>query len=291
MNYRSILVHLDESESARTRLDVALRVAKRHGAHLSALFAPAVPEHDAAYAFILDAEYWSQCRREHETCRRALEHHFFSRLAEMELKGTWRTAAHAQHELLTRARFADLIVLGQSNPADVDASLSNRFQARVVLSAGRPVLFVPFVPPVSSPASGGFPHVGEHVMVAWDAGQSATRALYDALPFMRLAQRTELVTFTPTHQGGALVHQNEDRIPGADIGLVLARHGLQVQVTELHPPPTVPVGDALLARAGKTGCDLIVMGAYGHARWKELILGGVTQTVLGAMQIPVLMSH
>ncbi|WP_028220907.1 universal stress protein [Paraburkholderia oxyphila] len=276
MEYRNILVHLDESKSARTRLDVALRVARRHGAHVSALFAPVVPEHDAAYAFILDAEYWSLYRREHEACRRELEHHFFARLAEAELKGNWRTANHAQHELLMRARFADLIVLGQSNPDDLDASLSNRFQTRVTLSAGRPVLWVPY--------EGGFPTVGEHVMVAWDAGQSATRALFDALPFMQLAQRTEIVTFTPTPR-------DRERIPGADIGLVLARHGLEVHVTELHPPPTVTVGEALLARAGKTDCDLIVMGAYGHARWKELLLGGVTQTVLGAMPVPVLMSH
>ncbi|WP_213303998.1 universal stress protein [Paraburkholderia sacchari] len=276
MEYRNILVHLDESDSARTRLDVALRVAKRHGAHLSALFAPAVPEHEVAYAFILDAEYWSRCRQEHEACRRSLEHHFFARLAEAEVKGSWRTANHAQHELLMRARFADLIVLGQSAPEDPDASLANRLQVRVTLSAGRPVLWVPY--------AGGGPTVGERVMVAWDAGQSATRALYDALPFMRLAGRTEIVTFTPSRK-------ERDRIPGVDIGLVLARHGLEVQVTELHPPPTITVGDALLAHASKTGCDLIVMGAYGHARWKELLLGGVTQTVLGSMPVPVLMSH
>lgn len=276
MEYRNILVHLDESDSARTRLDVALRVAKRHGAHVSALFAPVVTEHDVAYAFILDADYWSQCRREHEACRRALEHQFFARLADAELQGSWRTATHAQHELLMRARFADLIVLGQSAPDDPDVSLSNRLQIRVTLSAGRPVLWVPY--------EGGFPTVGERVMVAWDAGQSATRALYDGLPFMRLAERTELVTLTPAHK-------DRERIPGADIGLVLARHGLEVHVAELHPPPTITVGDALLAHASKTGCDLIVMGAYGHARWKELLLGGVTQTVIGSMSVPVLMSH
>ncbi|MFP3795240.1 universal stress protein [Paraburkholderia sp. SIMBA_027] len=276
MEYRNILVHLDESESARKRLDVALRVAQRHRAHVSALFAPTVQEHDVAYAFVLNAEYWSQCQHEHQACRRALEHHFFGSLAEAGLKGNWRTATHAQHELLMRARFADLIVLGQSGPDDPYASLANRLQARVTLSAGRPVLWVPH--------EGGFPTVGERVMVAWNADQPATRALFDALPFMRLAEHTELVTFT-------LARKEKDRIPGADIGLVLARHGLDVQVTELHPPPTITVGDALLARAGKTGCDLIVMGAYGHARWKELLLGGVTQTVLGSMPVPVLMSH
>jgi nucleotide-binding universal stress UspA family protein len=276
MEYRSILVHLDESEHARTRLDVALHVAKRHGAHLSALFAPAVPEYDAADLLTLDSGYWTERQRDHEERRRALEHHFFSRLADADLKGNWHTAAHAQHELLVHARFADLIVMGQSDPNDPDASLSNGLPVRVTLSAGRPVLWVPFV--------GGFPTVGERVIVAWDAGQSTTRALYDALPFMRLAQHTELVTCSAANK-------DRDRIPGADIGLVLARHGLDVKVVDLRPPPTLSVSDALLSRADKTGCDLLVMGAYGHARWKELLLGGVTQTVLGAMPVPVLMSH
>jgi nucleotide-binding universal stress UspA family protein len=277
MEYRSILVHLDESEHARTRLDVALHVAKRHGAHVSALFAPVVLEHDANWMFTCEAEYWTQRQRDHEERHRALEHDFFSRLSDANLKGKWRAAVgDGLHELLAQARFADLIVMGQSDPSVPDASLGNRLQVRVTLSAGRPVLWVPFV--------GGFPTVGERVIVAWDAGQSATRALYDALPFMRLAQRTELVTCSPSYK-------DRDRIPGADIGLVLARHGLEVKVVDLRPPPTVSVSDALLARAGKTGCDLLVMGAYGHARWKELVLGGVTQTVLGSMPVPVLMSH
>jgi nucleotide-binding universal stress UspA family protein len=276
MEYRSILVHLDESEHARTRLDVALHVAKRHGAHVSALFAPAVPEYDAADLLTLDSEYWTERRRDHEERCRALEHHFYSRLAQVDLKGNWRTATHAQHELLVRARFADLIVMGQSDPNDPDASLSNGLPVRVTLSAGRPVLWVPFV--------GGFRTVGERIIVAWDAGQSATRALYDALPFMRLAQHTELVTCSAANQ-------DRDRIPGADIGVILARHALDVKVVELRPPPTVSVSDALLSRADKTGCDLLVMGAYGHARWKELMLGGVTQSVLGSMPVPVLMSH
>ena len=277
MEYRSILVHLDESERARTRLDLALHVAQRHGALVSALFAPGVLVHDADRLFAFDTEYWTRRQRDTEEQRRTLEHYFSSRLSEANLNGKWRTVAgNAQHELLMHARFADLIVLGQSDPNDPHASLGNRFQARVTLSAGRPVLWVPHV--------GAFPTVGERVAVAWDAGQSATRALFDALPFMRLAKQTEIVTFTP-------VYKDRDRVPGADIGLVLARHGIDVKVTPLHPLPMDSVGDGLLSRVENTGSDLLVMGAYGHARWKELVLGGVTQTVLGGMSMPVLMSH
>ncbi|WP_028228557.1 universal stress protein [Paraburkholderia ferrariae] len=271
MEYRSILVHLDESEHAQSRLDIALRIAKRHGAHVSVLFAPVQPEHRADYARFPEEGYWAARRRElAERCREH-EHAFHARLAEQDLKGTWRTTEDAQHDLLRRARFADLIVVGQTGPGDP-------LQARVTLAAGRPVLWVP--------SAGAFPTIGERVLVAWDDGQSATRALYDALPFVRLASHTTLVTVTPSRN-------QRDRIPGADAGLVLARHGLDVEVVGLHPAPTGTICEALLARVEQSRSDLLVMGAYGHARWKELILGGVTKTLMDSMPlpVPVLMSH
>ena len=272
MEYRSILVHLDGSERASACLDLALLVARQHGAHVNALFAPVTTDHESAWSVTFDTGYSVRTR---EDKRRALEHQFLNGLSQANLKGTWRTATgHAQHELLALAPFADLLVVGQSDPNDPDASLSNRLQVQVTLAAGRPVLWVPYV--------GTFPTVGERIVVAWDAGQSATRALYDALPFMQLAGHTTIVTLNAERKG---------RIPGADIALVLARHGVDVEITQLHTPPTVSVADALLSRVDKLGSDLLVMGAYGHARWKELVLGGVTQTVLGSMPVPVLMSH
>lgn len=272
MEYRSILVHLDGSERASACLDLALLVARQHGAHVNALFAPVTRNREDAWSTTFDTGYRVRTLEEK---RRALEHQFFNALSQANLKGTWRTAtAHAQHELLAIAPYADLIVVGQSDPNDPDASSSNRLQARVTLATGRPVLWVPY--------AGTFPTVGERIVVAWDAGQSATRALYDALPFMLLAAHTTVVTLNAEREG---------RIPGADIALVLARHGIDVEATQLHTPPTVSIPDALLSRVDKLGSDLLVMGAYGHARWKELVLGGVTQTVLGSMPVPVLMSH
>ncbi|WP_322053102.1 universal stress protein [Paraburkholderia bannensis] len=277
MEYRSILVHLDNSERARACVDVALHVAKQHRAHVSALYAPALIEHRLDYVFTFGTEYWDRQIREEDDRRRALEHYFLSRLADVQLTGNWHTAQRAaEREMIARARLADLVVLRQSDPEDPNASLGNRFQTRVTLAAGRPVLWVPF--------TGKCPGVGNQIVVAWDGGQSATRALYDALPFMRLAQQTSLVTFT-------LENKERDRIPGADIGLVLARHGIAVEVAALRPPPTVSVEAALLSRVKDKGCDLLVMGAYGHARWREILLGGVTHAVMGAMPVPVLMSH
>lgn len=81
------------------------------------------------------------------------------------------------------------------------------------------------------------------------------------------------------------------RIPGADIALTLARHHANIDVRDLERARDASIGDVLLSHAYESGTDLLVMGAYGHARWKELILGGVTRTIFASMTVPVLMSH
>ena len=79
-------------------------------------------------------------------------------------------------------------------------------------------------------------------------------------------------------------------MPGADIGLTLARHGVRVQVAQQHAEG-LDIGSQILSRAADVDADLIVMGAYGHSRLRELVLGGATRTLIEAMTAPVLMSH
>jgi len=122
-------------------------------------------------------------------------------------------------------------------------------------------------------------------MVAWDGGREAARAVSDALPFLRRAQSVEVAVFDPERAA-----QRHGEQPGADIGLALARHGVKVQVAR-QSGAGFDVGAQILSRAADTSADLIVMGGYGHARVRELVLGGVTRTLLEAMTVPVLMSH
>ncbi len=88
-------------------------------------------------------------------------------------------------------------------------------------------------------------------------------------------------------QGGDGGH---GEVVGADIALHLARHGVKAEATHVHVDD-IEIGDMLLSRAADAGADMIVMGAYGHRRLRELVLGGVTQHMLGHMTAPVLMSH
>jgi nucleotide-binding universal stress UspA family protein len=105
----------------------------------------------------------------------------------------------------------------------------------------------------------------------------------DAVPLLRRADAVELITVNP--EGSA-----HGDIPGADIALYLARHGVRVEV-KIERAVDIDVGNMLLSRAADLGIDLIVMGAYGHSRVREYVMGGATRTLLDTMTVPVLMSH
>jgi nucleotide-binding universal stress UspA family protein len=102
-----------------------------------------------------------------------------------------------------------------------------------------------------------------------------------------LAAATTVTVLTVDPAIGRTEH---GEIPGADIALHLARHGVKAQV-EKTVSGFVGIGDVLLSRASDLGADLLVMGAYAHSRVRELVLGGATRTVLRSMTLPVFMSH
>ena len=279
MSYKSMLVHLDASESAYPRLELALRLAKQFDAHLSALFTLYRPESGSFYAMAGAAEYLAENEKLRVEREEALRHTFQAELARTRLKGEWRaTANDANQAVPEAARLADLIVAGQSDPGDPESFVATQFVENLVLSAGRPVLLVP--------CAGQFPSVGSRALLAWDASREATRAVHDAMPLLAQAKHVTILTVN------ALADEPPaSRIPGTDIAAVVARHGVNVATEEVAGVRDLPIGDALLSHASDLGVDLIVMGCYGHSRWRELVLGGATRSILKTMTVPVLMSH
>jgi nucleotide-binding universal stress UspA family protein len=277
MNYKTILVHLDAGKRVGERLAIAKRFAEALDAHLTGLFAlsaPRIPSYALAEAgpVVIEAEarYRTEASRDVEQAFRAAT----AGLARSaEFRSTMRDALAAMQ---LSARYADLVVIGQPEP-EAGAGLADDFAEELVLSAGRPVLFVPY--------AGTFPEVGRRVLIAWNAGREAARAVTDALPVLARASTVQVVAFDP-RKGDA----DHGDIPGADIALTLARHGVKVSVAQ-QQSDDVDVGNQILSRAADMQADLIVMGAYGHSRLRELVLGGVTRTLLDTMTVPVLMSH
>lgn len=176
--------------------------------------------------------------------------------------------------LILNARHTDLVILGQSKtPALLDRHVADH----VALGCGRPVLVVPYI--------GAGSTLGERVFIAWNGRREAVRAIHDALPLLERAKHVTVMAINP--RAGAEEHGD---VPCADICLHLARHGVEAEAAEVESGD-VGVGDMLLSRAADASADLIVMGAYGHSRIRELMLGGVTKHLLEHMTVPVLMSH
>jgi nucleotide-binding universal stress UspA family protein len=272
MAYKTLVVHLDAAARRAERLELACSLAAGYDAHLVGLFALAPVQLPFAFgnagAVIAAEQRWRDALAERELNAAASRHG----VAKLE----WRTGLDAASAVCASARYADLVIIGQREPgaAAREAVLPAQFVEETVLRAGRPVLIVPY--------AGRISRLGARVLVAWDASREAARAVTDALPLLQGAQSVEVVAFDP--QPGAHGAQ-----PGADIALYLARHRVKVTAAEQHAG--VEVGGQILSRAADHDVDLIVMGAYGHSRARELVMGGATRTLLASMTVPVLMSH
>lgn len=276
MGYKTILVHIDSGKRCAARVEAAIRLAQQHDAHLVALHAVA-PFEPPDYVLADLGPAIVEANRKATAVDMARTETEFTRMASAAgLKNAeWRTAIDDPVEAMTlHARYADLIVIGQTDAAD-DANIAADFPERLVLAAGRPVLILPSV--------GSFPVIGKRILVAWNPSREATRAVTDSIPLLRLANSVHVMAINP--KSG-----EHGKVPGADIGLYLARHGVRVEVKS-DQGAEIDVGNELLSRAADLEIDLIVMGGYGHTRLKEWVLGGATRTILESMTAPVLMSH
>ena len=191
--------------------------------------------------------------------------------------GEWRSVEGVVwHQVALHARYADLVVVGQEDP-DSDRPGAGAVVEQAVFTSGRPVLVVPF--------AGRFETVGRKVLIGWKASREAARAVNDALPVIAQAETATVLAVIPRSGLNGLGEE-----PGADIALHLARHGVKVEVQHTVEPETGDA-EAILNVAADLSADLLVVGAYGHSRLREMALGGVTRTLLRHMRVPVLMSH
>jgi len=278
MALKDILVHIDSSPQCAARLDSAMQLAIRHDAHLTGLY---VIPHTEIPGYIR-AQITNEILEHHDRlivdAAEQAKQMFTERTNQQGLTAEWRCVEGDLIPVLAlHARYADVAIVGQRDPEGDTVSADPGMPDRLILSVGRPVLVIPNI--------GEYPNIGERVMVAWDASRLATRATNDAMPFMEGAKHVSVMAVNP--RGG---EEGHGEIPSADICLHLARHGINAEAQHVFADD-VEAGDMLLSRAADEGIDLFVMGAYGHARWREVVLGGVTRHLLRHMTMPVLMSH
>jgi nucleotide-binding universal stress UspA family protein len=273
-----MLVHVDSSSASAERLEIAARLARTFDAHLIGLYVAALaPIHQYA-----EADFGPDLVEAHDKYMREAadqaERIFRSRIEAGALKSEWRRLEGNLPDLvLLNARYVDLVVLGQRDPERLDPGTSPELPEHVILDAGRPVLVVP--------RTGSFPTVGERVVVAWTPSRGAVRAINDALPILRQAKQVRILAVNP--QIGLGGH---GEVPGADIALHLARHGVNAEAVQVDSADK-RYGITIMNEAEKAGADLIVCGAFGHSRLREMVLGGVTRRLLAEAKIPVLFSR
>ena len=275
MTIRTILVEIDRDARNPARLTLAVNLAERHGAHLTGLFAYAGLS--GTYPYAQGRIALEMLRRYAETPHEAsdkLRAEFEHRADSAGLSHEWRMQEEegAHSILATQARYADVVVVSQAAP-DSPASGHNYGLAEdVMVASGAPTLVVPY--------AGTFDKTVDKVMIAWNGSRESSRAVRDALPILRAVNEVIVFSVDPDH----------DHLPGADIANHLARHGVRTDVKHTTASG-IDVGDAILNAVSDDAVDLLVMGAYGHARLREFVFGGATRHVLRHMTAPTLLTH
>ncbi len=277
MIVKDIVVNLSVAEGGGFAGDFAVSVASALDAHLTGIafvYDPVVPVAATGY---IPPEVIETQQRDSQAAAKAAINRFTAAAtrAGIAAEPTMLPASFAgagdQFGLIAR-RF-DLAIVGQTEPEK--GAIEELIAESALFEFGRPVIMVPYIQKA--------PLKLDRVMLCWDGSRPAARAIGDAMPLLERAGLVEVV-IVANERG------KRDEIPGADMGQHLARHGLKVDVKRITMGD-IDVADALLSHAADSSADFIVMGAYGHSRLREFVLGGVTHSILRSMTAPVLMAH
>jgi nucleotide-binding universal stress UspA family protein len=277
--YKTILMHIDTSSAALSRLEAAARLALAHDARLVGLAVTGRLQGDylgngLTPGVVLPVIDYGPAR---ELAQQQLA--AFDQAAERLGVGAreCRLAdTTAELALSLHSRYADLVVVSQGAMTSTNPFISTRLAGYLAVQGASPVLVVPH--------SGRQASLGKSIVIGWNGSREGRHAIDAAMPLLRAAGQVRLAIFNPGNYGPA---HGQD--PGADMAAMLARRGVKVDVV-VRPTMDEP-GQALQDLAGQTGADLIVAGAYGHSRLQEWFMGGSTRTLLEDMQVPVLLAH
>lgn len=275
MPIKTILLHMANDDAHASRLAVAAALAKRLSAHIQALYIatpvsmPAgATGRAASYGYMAEATAIA-----HENADR-IEREVRQALDGLSFDWTVEEGDHVDL-LAERASYADLVVVVQSAAVRAGERVSlHHIPDRLPLETPTPVLVLPPKQPAAAP-------IGRHVLVAWKNSPESARAVRAAMPFLEAADSVTVLSVEPPGQ-----HSND----AANLVDWLHRHGIAARPQSVIASGG-EVGDMILSCCGDQGADLLVMGAYGHSRLRELVLGGATRTVLEGLTLPVLLTH
>jgi nucleotide-binding universal stress UspA family protein len=274
MSIKTILLHLNNDPQLESRIETALNLAALHGAHIKALYTIAQVTVPTSFMGYVPPEFieHSKVAEEKQAAEAKAKLDKLSSAAGQEIEFVVEEG-YAPDLINEHAVAVDVVIVGQGDP-DADNNMQSQYIAdELVVSSPRPVLVIPY--------AGEYKKFGKHVLVAWNNSREASRALHEALPFLANADKVTLLS----------VNADEDEsYETAHVIAHLKRHGIEATF-KAGVWPDIKVGDALLDALVDYSADMLVMGAYGHSRLREMILGGATENTLAHMTAPVLFAH
>jgi nucleotide-binding universal stress UspA family protein len=276
---KDVLVHLDGTEADDWRIANMEPIARACEAHVTGLFlnrlAPGTMPIDAGY---VGAQFLEQLLEQAREEGDRIEKDLAERLARLNLSYEIRRIDAFSDEIpeagALEARVSDLCVVLRPYTQDGAQRWLGLVEG-VLFGSGRGLLVAPEKKPASSTI--------KHVMIAWDAGREVAHALAEAMPVLKSAREVTILVVDPDDDG-------PKQQTSARLTQHLERHGVNARVASAHTDGE-KVSDILIKEVQKTDADLLVIGGYGHARFREWILGGVTRDLLHFSPIPLLMAH
>lgn len=283
MTYKTIAVHVNNSRHLLDRIEVATQLAINDAAHLIGVTSTAaVPA--SMYLASLTGEGASMM----SAYSNSLKEYAVTALATFEAAAgqagvsTYEKRLYedeAGEALSLQSRYSDLLVVGQPDPDEKLPGERTDTLEYVLLNAGCPVLAVPYRNEAKT--------LAQSAVIAWSGSAEGARAVAAALPLLRKAKKVQVISFVPSRATDADIAATGT----ADIAAHLSRHGIAIEILHQRSDDDFQTGLSLLSHIEESGADLLVMGAYGHSRLRQLLLGGVTSNILRYMKVPVLMSR
>jgi len=280
MQYKNILVYLDQGASNSERVNTAIAIAKAHGAHLTGVAVNATPTKNLMLKLGIGKgdKLITQARVDAEATMERFNQAASAQAIPFDTRLIECSENRAPEQLARMARIFDISILRQANPDKPHASFIRDLSEEVMFSSGRPVFFMPYIGAHKIPCKRG--------LIAWDGSKAATRAIHDALPLLESMEQVVILVV----DADKIEHYSDTGKPGDALSAHLTAHGIKNKVSRI-PSGGASTSTVVLNELSNTGADILVMGGYGTPKLREVIWGGVTRTLFECMTVPVVMSH
>ena len=279
MQYKNILVYLDQGASNKERINTAIAIAIAHSAQLTGVVVNALPNSSILKRLGIGKsdELMEQARVNAQVTIERFELQTDKAGVEANTQVIECLEGKAPEKLARMARIFDLSIMRQANPDMPNASFIAELSEEVMFSSGRPVFFMPYIGAHNIPCKTG--------LIAWDGSKAATRAVHDALPILEMMEKVTILIVDADK-----IEHYTDLKPGEALSRHLSAHGINNVVSRI-PKGQASTSTVILNEISDTGADILVMGGYGTPKLREIMLGGVTRTLFECMTVPVFMSH